>query len=392
MSSRARMAVAMARGVPDRTPVMCQLALGHYFLQTAEDPVEIWHDSEAFARALVQLQRRYGFDGILVNLPGRDPDWRRHIASVRRTGSVQRVRWRDGTATVVPDDDNPRVLRDGVRPRVPFAALDPERLFYVEPHDPAGPTWPHRLGFADTPAPPDARSFFPPWQCATLRAVRRLAGDEVSIHAEVMSPFSQLMELCDHQSVLLALALEPDRVDAVLEPLAAGAARLAELYANAGCDAVLVSSAFVGGGFVSRAHYARFEQPWLRRIVGAVKARRSELPVYVHTCGKLGDRLDLVEAAGVDGIDTLDPPPLGSVDFRTAREQLGTRVFVKGNLDPVREVLECRPEDTFAAARARLSIAAADGAFILSTACSVPPHAPPENVAQLRAAVEDRAG
>lgn len=72
MTGRARMDVAMRLGTPDRVPVMCQLALGHYFLQAGLDPIEIWHSTEGFAEALVRLQRRYRFDGILVNLPGRD--------------------------------------------------------------------------------------------------------------------------------------------------------------------------------------------------------------------------------------------------------------------------------------------------------------------------------
>lgn len=54
---------------PDRVPVMCQLALGHCFLRAGLDAIDIWHDSGAFATALVTLQRRYRFDGILVNLP-----------------------------------------------------------------------------------------------------------------------------------------------------------------------------------------------------------------------------------------------------------------------------------------------------------------------------------
>jgi hypothetical protein len=64
------MAMAMHHQLPDRVPVMCQLALGHYFLHTELSPHEIWFTSEGFAQALVTLQRRYQFDGILINLPG----------------------------------------------------------------------------------------------------------------------------------------------------------------------------------------------------------------------------------------------------------------------------------------------------------------------------------
>ena len=83
MNSRERMALAMQLQKPDRVPVMCQLALGHYFLNTDFAPHEIWFDSEAFAEAVVALQRRYRFDGILVNLPGRPPDLLEEIARVR---------------------------------------------------------------------------------------------------------------------------------------------------------------------------------------------------------------------------------------------------------------------------------------------------------------------
>ena len=41
MTPRERMAVAMRHGVPDRVPVMCQLALGHYFLNAGLDPVDV---------------------------------------------------------------------------------------------------------------------------------------------------------------------------------------------------------------------------------------------------------------------------------------------------------------------------------------------------------------
>ena len=52
MTSRERMAAAMHHQVPDRVPVMCQLAVGHYFLYTGLPPHAIWFTSEGFAEAL----------------------------------------------------------------------------------------------------------------------------------------------------------------------------------------------------------------------------------------------------------------------------------------------------------------------------------------------------
>src|SRR5665811_111096 len=91
MTYKDRMNIAMRLGTPDRVPVMCQLALGHYFLQTPFDEIDIWHDTQTFGDALITLQERYGFDGILINLPGRDPNWRKYIT---------RIEERDGNRSV----------------------------------------------------------------------------------------------------------------------------------------------------------------------------------------------------------------------------------------------------------------------------------------------------
>ena len=74
----------MRHECPDRVPVMCQLALGHYFLHSGHEPAEIWFDSEVFVRTLIEFQQRYRFDGFLINVPGRPPDWRRWLSDQRR--------------------------------------------------------------------------------------------------------------------------------------------------------------------------------------------------------------------------------------------------------------------------------------------------------------------
>jgi hypothetical protein len=384
------MAVAMRLGRPDRVPVMCQLALGHYFLHAGLDPVEVWHSTDGFAEALVRLQRRYGFDGILVNLPGRDPAWRTRVTRIEATPDGQRVTWANGWTTAVPRDDNAHVFReDGTRFHPTFADLDPERLFYVEPHDLFGLTSPTSFAADGTPAAP-GDAFFPPWHLDTLRAVIARTAGEVSVHGEVFSPFSQLLELLDYGPGLLALVDDAGRATACLERLSAGAIALGRALAGAGADAILISSAFAGAGFISRRHYARFVLPYERQVVEGIRAVH-DVPVYTHTCGAIGDRLDLMLETGTCGIDTLDPPPLGTVELEEARRVLAGRAFIKGNLDPVNTVLRGTRAEVLADARARIAVAGQDG-YILSTACSVPPGAPPDNVLALREAAEAAVG
>jgi len=381
------MDIAMRLGVPDRVPVMCQLALGHYFLHAGLDHVEIWHSTEAFAEALVRLQRKYGFDGILVNLPGRDPDWRSAITRIEEGDGERIIRWTNGWYTAAPPDDNPHVYQaDGTRYFPSFDEIDPGQLFYVEPHDLSGITYPYSWGFAASPAPPGPH-FFPAWHYDTIKAVTARAGPDVSVHGEVFSPFSQFMELLDYTNGLMALMDDAGKVRACLERLAEGAIQLGCGQIAAGADAVLISSAFAGAGLISRAHYAEFVLPYERRVIAGIKARH-DVPVYTHTCGAIGDRLDLMEATGTGGIDTLDPPPLGTVELADAKRQTAGRLFIKGNIDPVNTMLLGTPNDVLAAARGRIETAGPGGAYILSTACSIAPAAPPENIVKLREAVD----
>lgn len=391
MNSRERMAATMRHVEPDRVPVMCQLALGHYFLNTALDEIEIWHDTAAFGDALIQLQRRYDFDGILVNLPGRDPDWRRSIDRIEDVDGERHIIWKNGWVTIAPPDDNPHVYQeDRVTRWFPqFEDIDPDQLYYMEPHDLSAITHPYSWGFTGEPAPRD--DFFPPWHWDTIRYVRERAPD-VSVHGEVFSPFSQFMEMLDYVNGLMALIDDPGKVNACLAALSEGTIELMRGHARAGADAILISSAFAGGGLISRDHYREFVLPYEHRVIVGFHEEFPDVPVYTHTCGSIGDRLELLEETGTSGIDTLDPPPLGDVDLEDAKRRIGQRLFIKGNMDPVNTVLMGTPEETLADAKRRIAIGKPGGGYILSTACSVSPAASPENILQLRAAADDAGG
>ena len=388
MNGRERMDAAMRLQEPDRVPVMCQLSLGHYFLNTGFGAVEIWHSTEAFAEALIQLQQRYGFDGILVNLPGRDPNWRTHVRSIENSGGGETIRWIDGSYTVCPDDDNPHVYQSGGSRWFPtLAELDPDKLFYVEQHDVAGITYPQRFGFGGQVAQP-GKDFFPPWHFDTVKHVVQRVGNEVSIHGEVFSPFSQFMDLLDYQNALLTLRDDPGKVKACLASLVEGSVALGCGLARAGAHAILISSAFAGAGFLSREHYTEFVLPYESAVIAGI-GKHVDVPVYTHTCGAIGDRLDLIAASGTQGIDTLDPPPIGTVEISEAKKQLGDKLFIKGNLDPVNTMLLGTIHDVREAARERIALAAPGGGYILSSACSVAPATPPDNIAVLREVAEE---
>ncbi len=385
------MDLAMRLGQPDRVPFMCQLAMGHYFLHAGLAPVDIWTSSESFANALVTMQRRYAFDGILVNLPGRDPGWESHLDRVapEPSAGVTRLHWKNGGTTLVPRDDNPCYRGpDGRRGFPTFESVDPEQLWYVEPWDVTGVNHPYTWSF-DSEARPDD-DFFPPYHLDTLRAVRERVGAEVSVHAELFSPFAQLLELLDVQHGLLALMDDPGKAHACLERLTAGAIDLGCRQAGADIDALLISSPYAGAGMISRGMYEQFVLPYERRLIEGLEHEHAGLPVYTHTCGAIGDRLDLMLETGTSGVDTLDPPPLGTVELEEAVSQLEGRAFIKGNIDAVNTLLRGDEAAVEAAVDRRLEVAAPGGGYVLSTACSVAPAVEPRLIEYMGELVHTR--
>lgn len=384
MTSRERMAAAMSHTLPDRVPVMCQLSLGHYFLNCKYQPSRIWFDSEIFAQALLDRQKEYNFDGVLINLPGRPDDWERNLKARKEETDHEVLFWNNGFETVIPCDDNAHTFLPGKipLPRAQFETIDLKNSSsLITP----GYIWsayhmPGLWGFEPEADLSDPTSY-PPSFTNALKAVKKYAGD-ISIHTEVFSPFTHLLELFGYQEALMGLMVYPDICRELLEHFTRIVLAEVNVYAaEGGIDAILVSSAFAGAGFISREDYRQFVMPYEEVIFREIK--RHKLFSYVHTCGSIGDRLDLMAETSVDGIDTLDPPPLGTVHLNEAKEKYGSRFFLKGNLDSIRDLLNADDKSFEEAVTGRLITGKPGGGYILSTACSVSPYVRPDRLKRL---------
>jgi hypothetical protein len=388
LSSRERVRLAMQHQYPDRVPVMCQLALGHYFLYGSHRPSDVWFDSDALVQTLVDFQQRYRFDGFLINLPGRPAGWKQRLAGYQRGDQGETLTWHSGMVTRVPPDDNAQTaLGDGrPLPRADHAKVDP-----VDPatYRTAGYVWNtwHAPDLWDIPADADLTdpAAYPDWFTRGLRTAREVCPD-VSVHSEVFSPFTHLMELFGYQNSLMALIDAPATCHELLAVFSRMVGAQVQCHARCRPDAILISSAFAGAGFISRKMYREFVAPYEGRVVEVI--RQFEIPAYTHTCGAIGDRLHLMADTGTDGIDTLDPPPLGTVALAEAKAEFGKRLFLKGNLDAVNEMLLADDATFERAVRERLKTGMPGSGYILSSACSVAPHVQPQRLTTMTALAE----
>jgi uroporphyrinogen-III decarboxylase len=363
----------MSGSRPDRVPVMCQMSIGHMLVESGVSPAAFWHDAGLFAEVLLAMRERYAFDGILVSLHGHEPGWESRVAGRARGPEGERVLWKNGDATFFPSDDLPidRPAHPPARPE--FAGFDPGSL-------------PDRIGHIPVSQglrfPIDAEHLFD-----AVAIVLGRAGRNFSIHGEVTSPLDYLLDLFGFEQAMVGCLEDSGRALAVLDRFTDGIVRVAEGLAATGVDAVKISSPFAGAGFLSTAFYRSFVLPCESRIVRAIEGRGAR--AYIHTCGDIHDRLELMADSGASGIECLDPPPLGRVELEDAKARVGDRIFIKGNIDPVHVLLSGDTEAARADARRRIAVGKPGGRYILSTACSIAPRTPRENVAVLAEVAED---
>ena len=205
MNGQERIALTMQHREPDRVPVMCQLAFGHYCLNTGFSPHELWYTSEAMAEAFIALQRRYRFDGILINIPGRPDNYVDLIDKIEKTDDGEQITWKNGDITFNPWDDNAYLVSmAGSRPnRVDFTTFDPEHMEDLD--DYYGYLWnTSHIQSLPGKADKDVLHTVPDYYYKVIDLVKAGVGDDVSIHGEVFSPFTHFMEMLGYEMALMA--------------------------------------------------------------------------------------------------------------------------------------------------------------------------------------------
>ena len=375
MNSKELVDQAMRLQQPERYPVMCQLANGHTIINTGVHPIDYFVDNEVWADCLMKIRALYNFDGILCHKPGRVPDLMDMVDRTDYDAEVPTLYLQDGSRIECTRDDDAyyKPADDFTRPSLD--QLDPTDLLGWAPDS--------FVAFQASKAtiPVTDPDEFDPRVFGMIDRVLEKVGNEYSVHGEVRAPFDHFLNLTGMEDGLCGLLDDPDKCIAILEETCKWSIALAVAQVRRGAAAIKISSPFAGSAFLSREMYTDFILPFEGRLAQAVKDEGAL--IYTHTCGAIGDRLDLIRQAGVSGIECLDPPPLGDVDIDEAVEMLKGEIFIKGNVDPVNTLLRGDSHTVEKEVTTVLNAADKTKGFILSSACSVAPPAPPENIKQM---------
>ena len=374
LTSKKRVSSAMNLQKPDRVPLMCQFSIGSMLQQLRPDPVEFWYNKDIFSEGLVELCRRFRFDGILISLHGHSEDWKKELKYRELLDDgKQKLIFSDRTE-IHSLDDLPFVTFHESKKNIDIEEIDVENdIPSVIDYIPVSNNLYFHL---------DTHNLF-----EIFDIVYQKVGEEYSIHGEITSPFDYFLDLLGHQNGLISMLLNPEKCKAILDKFANGVLDIAVKMCDKQIDAIKVSSPFAGMGFISSEQYAEFVLPYEKRIIEAIRKKGKH--VYIHTCGSIGDRLELMKQSSTSALECLDPPPIGNVDLSDAFERVGDDIFIKGNIDSVNSLLYADDEKARHDVRQIIEIGKTKGkGFILSTACSIAPMVPAERLLMLSQMVE----
>jgi len=355
---------------------MCQPSWGFVLGQMPDiDPVRLWHNEDGiYPLAFCDVSRRFHFDGVLIPAVGAAPLNRADI----RTEDPDHP---DGPLIVFSSGDSCIYCRNDLpryhyhqSPEADIESFDPESIPEKLPYHP--PSRHLRMYIREDM----------PGRTAEITQARNYAGPDMSIHGSMYSPEDYLIDLLGTDKALMALLTHPDKCREILMRFAYAVAGHVQEQINAGVDAMNLSAPWTGQNFISPVLYKEVIAP--AQKVLADLCRKNNVISYCHTCGAIDDRLELIIDIGFDGIECLDPPPLGNVELEDAVRRIGHRAFIKGNIDPVNTLRNGTAEDVRRDVIRRLETGMKARGFILSTACSIAPGTPPENIDILYELVE----
>ncbi len=337
MTSVDRVRAVLAGNAVDRLPVQPMIMM--FAARNAGlDYVDYARDGRKLAEAQVKLAADFGIDCLLA---GSDPA--REVIDIAGPESVD---WLDSGPTI--NEDRP-------------ALGDKRRLAQLEVPDPLS-------GGRMTD------------QITSIAVMRERAEPGASIVGWVEGPLALAQELRGLNNLMVDFFDDPGFVTDLIEFACDVALRNWEPQVEAGADTIGFSDA--AASMIGPDLYERFVLPAQLRLAKGIRAKRPDVMIRLHMCGRIDPLLPAMRGLPVD-IFELDFP----VDISRAREVLGDDRTILGNVSTVGVMLSGTPEDVYEAAAA--CHRACGRRFIVGTGCEISPATPPDNLRALVAYARD---
>lgn len=188
-------------------------------------------------------------------------------------------------------------------------------------------------------------------------------------------------------NLLMNLLAEPELVTLVMEKVLRCNMRIVQRAIQAGAEVIILGDDYAGnhGPMMSPELFRQFILPPLAKMIALIHAEGALC--IKHSDGDLYPLLDMLVAAGPDGLNPIEP--VAGMELKKVKQLVGDKVCLTGNIDCARLLPHGTPGQVREAVRQAIADAAPGGGYILTSSNSIHSSCDPQNfVAMVRACHE----
>lgn len=208
-----------------------------------------------------------------------------------------------------------------------------------------------------------------------LEAVKRCVdtiGNDVFIVPVIGAPFTTSAALRGTERFIKELYTDPELIHTLMRVATQSVKNLIDAYVKAGGVPVTVEP-IATGSMISEKHFREFVLPYLKEVYSHIHSYN--LPGVLHICGKTKRVIQCMAESGADILS------IDNIDLLEAKELVGEKVCLMGNLSPADGMLKGNPEIITAMVKDCLAKAADNPkGYVVATGCEVPIKTPHENM------------
>ena len=187
-----------------------------------------------------------------------------------------------------------------------------------------------------------------------------------------IGPFSLAGRLYDMTDIMIAIYIEPETVELLLQKSTQFIKSYIKAMKETGVSGVVIAEP--AAGLLSNEDAMNYSSKYIKEIVDELQD--DNFIIIMHNCGNTGHCTESMVSTGAKAMHFGN-----KIDILDALKQVPSNILVMGNLDPVEIFKQSTPEVVASATKDLLAKTATYRNFIISTGCDIPPAIPEENIA-----------
>jgi len=207
-----------------------------------------------------------------------------------------------------------------------------------------------------------------------LRLTRDALIKEVDVGAAMSGPFSVAASVVGTENLLKWMIRCPEKVHTLMEIVSESNNRYIEEVAKLGLS-IGFADPVSSNSLISPKQFREFSLPYLQKNANKIKQKTGSAP-SIHICGRSKEIWEDVVSTGISNfsIDNIE-------DLEEAKETMGDRVIITGNVPPVDVIHKGTREDIFKSVKECIKKGYdSKKGYILSTGCQIPMNTPIERI------------